>query len=356
MTDISFSSMSEYGLVGRLGYAASRIADTSATLTQQASDGLVSDQVANLGTSTGSVLNLQPQLAQLSAFATNGSVANTRLSVAAQSLSQLSSVAQSVVTNLLTLQGQSGTAAQTTLASMVSSAKTALGEVGSLLNTQAAGSYVFGGGDGSTAPVTDPTDMTGNAAFGATAAAVAGLDANGAATTLQSILAAASGVTSGATAFAGALPTSSQTVMIGTGTEVATSIPIASATGAASTTSTGSSVRDLVAVLTTVANLGTGDLASGSFGDLLSGLSAIAKNAQSGLIQQEADVGADQDVTSSTLSFASSTSTLMSTQIGDLTSVDAAKVSSELSASNHQLQASYMLLSDLKGLNLADYL
>jgi flagellar hook-associated protein 3 FlgL len=356
MTSISFSSYANYGVAGQLGYAAGQIASTSATLTRQATDGLVSDQVGKLGTATGAVLNLQPQLAQLSAYATNGSVAGTRLQVAATSLTQLGSVAQDVATNLLALQGENGTAAQTTLATMVSQAKSALGEVGTLLNTQAAGSYVFGGGDGSTAPVTDPTNMTGNAGYAATASAVAGLDANGAAATLQSILTAASATTTGATPFAGNLPAGAQTVMVGAGTSVATSIPIATATGTAGATSTGSSARDLVAVLTTIANLSPSDLSSANIGGLLSGLSAVATNAQNGLIQQGADIGANQDVVTSTLAFASSTSTLMTTQLGDLTSVDVAKVSTELSASNEQLQASYMLISDLKGLSLADYL
>ena len=56
------------------------------------------------------------------------------------------------------------------------------------------------------------------------------------------------------------------------------------------------------------------------------------------------------------LSTASTTSTLLTTQIGDLTSVDTATVATELTQSNDQLQASYMLISDLRGLDLADYL
>ncbi len=356
MSDISFSGLSNYGLVGRLGYASEQISQTSATLTQQASDGLISDNVAKLGESTGAVLNLQPQLAQLAAYATNGSIANTRLSAASSSLTQLSSVAQSLVTNLISLRGESGTAAQTTLAGLVSLAKSDLGQVGTLLNTQAAGSYVFGGGDGSTAPVADATNMTNNSLATTTASAMGSLDTNGADATLQTILGAAESTSSGATPFTGGLPTSAQEVMVGTGAQVATSIPITSSTTAASSTSTGSSVRDLVAVLTAVSNLSPSDLSSSNFDGLLSGLSSVASNAQSGLIQQAAQVGASQDIVTNTLNLGSSTTTLITTQIGDLTSVDAAKVSTELSESNDQLQASYMLISDLKSLNLADYL
>ena len=198
--------------------------------------------------------------------------------------------------------------------------------------------------------------MTTNALNASTASAIAGLDTNGADATLQSILSAASGTAAGDTPFAAGLPASSQDVLVGAGTQVATSIPIATATSAASATSTGSSVRDLVAVLTAVSNLSTSDLGSGNIEGFLSGLSSIASNAQGGLIQQAAQVGASQDVVTNTLDVASNTSTLISTQIGDLTSVDAAKVATELSASNDQLQASYMLISDLKNLNLADYL
>lgn len=356
MADISLSGLSNYGLIGRLGYASEQISQTSATLTQQASDGLISDSVAKLGESTGTVLNLQPQLAQLSAYSSNGAVAGTRLSVASQSLTQLSSIAQGVVTNLISLRGESGSDAQTTLAGMISSARSALGEVGTLLNTQTAGSYVFGGGDGSMAPVSDPTNMASSSLNSSTSTAIAGLDANGAAATLQTILNAAAGTTAGATPFASGLSTSSQQVMVGTGVQVATSIPITTATSAPSATSTGSSVRDLVAVLTAVSNLSPTDLASGNIDGLLSGLSSVASNAQSGLIQQEAQVGASQDRVTSTLALGSSTTTLISMQIGNLTSVDAAKVATELSESNDQLQASYMLISDLKSLNLANFL
>lgn len=356
MADISFSSLSNYGLIGQLGYASEQIAQTSATLTQQASDGLISDSVAKLGESTGTVLNLQPQLAQLSAYATNGSIANTRLSAASSSLTQLSSVAQDLVTNLISLRGESGTAAQTALAALVSSAKDDLDEVGTLLNTEAAGSYVFGGGDGSTAPVADPQNMTSNTLATTTASAIGNLDATGATAALQTILNAASGTGAGATPFASTLSTGAQEVMVGTGAQVATSIPITSATGAAGPTSTGSSVRDLVAVLTAVSNLSTSDLSGSNIDGFLAGLSSVASSAQSGLIQQAAQVGASQDVVTNTLDLGTSTTTLITTQIGDLTSVDAAKVSTELSASNDQLQASYMLISDLKSLNLADYL
>ena len=356
MTSVSFSSLSNYGLVGQLGYASDQIAATSATLTQQASDGLISDNVADLGTSTGQVLNLQPQLAQLSAYATNGAVANTRLAAASTSLTQLSSVAQTLVTSLISLRGESGTAAQTTLAGLVSSAKSDLSEVGTLLNTQAAGSYVFGGGDGSTAPVEDPQNMTSSTLTTIAASAIGSLGTNGAAATLQTILGAASSTSSGATPFASGLSTSAQDVIVGTGAQVATSIPITSSTSAASPTSTGSSVRDLVAVLTAVSNLSTSDLGSSNIDSFLSGLSSVASSAQNGLIQQEAQVGASQDLVTNTLDLGSSTTTLITTQIGDLTSVDAAKVSTELSESNDQLQASYMLISDLKSLNLAEYL
>ncbi len=356
MTSISFSNMSNYGLVGQLGYASEQISQTSAALTQQASDGLISDNVADLGISTGVVLNLQPQLAQLSAYAANGAIANTRLSVASESLTQLSSIAQGVVTNLLSLSGESGAAAETALSTLVSSATSDLSEVGSLLNTQAAGSYVFGGGDGGTAPVSDPNDMMNNSLNSSTATAIAGLDANGADATLQSILDAASATGSGDTPFTTGLSTSSQEVLVGTGTQVATSIPIATATGAASSTSTGSSARDLVAVLTAISKLSTSDLSSGNIDSFLSGLSSLASSAQSGLVQQAAQVGANQDVLTDTLDVGSSASTLITTQIGNLTSVDAAKVATQLSESNDQLQASYMLISDLKSLNLAEYL
>ena len=356
-TGIAASGLADYGLLGQVGYRATQVAQTSATLTQQASDGLVSDSVGRLGSATDVVLNLQPQLAQIGAYSANASIATARLTAASASLTQLGSIAQTLVDNLLSLRGEGGTAAQTSLASLASEAKDALGEIPGLLNTQAAGSYVLAGGGGSTAPVADPAAMTNGTLFSAAGAAIGGLDANGAGATLQSILAAASSSAAGATPFMADAPSTSQNVLVGPGVEVATSVPVATAmSGVASATSTGSSVRDLVAALTAVANLTPADLNSSQIGGFLAGLSSVASNAQSGLILQTAENGGRQDLVTSASSRGSATATLITNQIGDLTSVDVASVATRLSASNDQLQASYMLISDLKSLDLANYL
>ena len=354
---IAASGLANYGLLGQLGYGATQIAQTSATLTQQASDGLVSDSVGKLGSATDIVLNLQPQLAQIGAYSSNASIATARLSAASASLTQLGGIAQTLVDNLLSLRGESGTAAQTSLTTAASAARDALGEIPALLNTQAAGSYVLAGGEGSAAPIADPAAMTNGTLFSAMGAAISGLDANGAGATLQSILAAASSSAAGATPFSAGAPVTSQKVLVGPGTEVATSVPVATtANGTASATSTGSSVRDLVAALTAVANLSPADLSSSQIGGFLAGLSSVASNAQSGLILQTAETGARQDLVTSAANQGSATATLITKQIGDLTSVDAASVATRLSASNDQLQASYMLISDLKSLDLANFL
>lgn len=356
-TSIAASGLSNYGLLGQLGYGSEQIAQTSAGLTQQASDGLISDNVGRLGTATSVVLNLQPQLAQIGAWSTNASIATVRLSAASTALTQLGGMAQSLVDGLLSLRGESGTAATTSLATMASSARGTLGEISSLLNTQVAGSYVFAGGDGSEAPVADPAGMTTGTLYGAARAALNGLDVNGGAATLQTILAASGSTVAGATPFAASGSATSQNVAVGTGVQVATSVPLAAAQGAAaSATSTGSSVRDLVAALTTVANLDVTDLNSDQADGLLAGLSSIASSAESGLTQQTAENGASQDLVTSVSNQESVTASLITTQIGDLTSVDAASVAAKLSASNDQLQASYMLISDLKSLDLANYL
>ena len=108
--------------------------------------------------------------------------------------------------------------------------------------------------------------------------------------------------------------------------------------------------------MTGVANLDVADVNGSQFSTLLAGLSSVAANAENGLTLQTAENGASQDLVTSVSARESTTAMLITTQIGDLTSVDVASVAAKLSASNNQLQASYMLVSELKGLSLADFI
>lgn len=349
------SSLLSYGLPGQIGAGAEKISAASATLTAQATTGLVSPDVGALGSATRLVLDLQPQLAQLGAYRQNGQVAQSRLSAAASAMTRISSIAQDLVTSLTSLSGQSGPAAESALGALSATARAQLGEVGSLLDTRSADSYVFGDGNGDVAPVTSQAEMTSGALFTAAATAAGNVDAAGAAATIQTLLSAAAATTPGATPFA-ASGSAAQPVEIASGVQVSTSTPLTTATTSASASSTGSGIRDLVGALSLIANLEPADVQGAQFGALLSGLSSVAASAAGGLRLQQSRIGQAQQTTNAALATNATATTTLTTRIGDLASVDVAKISTELSLSNQQLQASYMLVADLKGLSLAAYL
>ncbi len=355
------STLAGYGEIGQIGTQALALARQSAGLTAQAASGLITPNVADLGSTTRTVLNLQPELAQVNAWTSNITVAGAGLQVTQSALSGISSIAQSLTSALQGMVGASPTDLATEITSAKAEAAGALGQLTSLLNTQVGDVYVFAGTDSTKPPVPDSNGLTSGSLFSVIGNAVGSLATSGASATLSSIL-SASGATAPGSPFSASLSTTpviaatqSVSVIIGAGQSVTTGVAATSG-GAASSTSTGSPVRDLVAALSAVANLTTADATNSGMSDFLSGLKSLTANAGTSLLGTASELGASQDLLSSAQQVYAMTSTALSTQIGSLTSADPATVSTQMIATNNQLQASYQLIADLKGLSLASFL
>ncbi len=348
-----------FGQVGQLGVAALSLANRYDALDAQSASGLVAPDVADLGASTGTVLDLQPQLAAYNAWSGNLTTAGNQLAVAQTALASIGSIASSLYTTLTGLSGDQGTDVTTAIATAATEASSSLGELGTLLDTQSADAYVFGGADATIPPVTNPATLGSGSLASAIGSAVAGLADNGAAGTMASILSLAT--TTGAdqpfsASIGGANPVG-QTMVIGNEESVAVGVAATSGTLASPTaSSTGSPIRDLVAVLSAVASMGSSDASVSGFSDFVSALRTTTAGAVSGLSDLQGTLGATQDFVASTSTSYGALSGALTTQIGSLTSVDLASVSTQLTGTETALQASYQLIADLKGLSLASYL
>ncbi len=354
--NIVSSSLLNYGLIGQVGNYATALSGAEATLTAESTSGLISGSVTGLGEGTGRVLDLQPQLAQLAAFTTNGSVASSRLQTIQTALTSITSLSQTLSTNLTQLSTEEGSSLTAGISSLAGTAAEDLGTLTALLNTKAGDAYVFGGTDETTPPVEDPGSIGTGSLSTSVAAALGGLAANGATATLASVIAAVSANPIFAPSLTSA--TGSSSIEVGEGENAVVGLPATSTIGmdGAGTTSTGSSIGDLVAVLSAAANLTSAEGSDPQFAGLIAGLQTTLSGAQTGLSEMTSTLAVSQQQVTAATTTNAAMSDALSTQIGSLTSVDLPTVATQLNETQNQLMASYEIVNDLKGLTLAAYL
>ncbi len=350
-------SFDAYGTLGRLGVDALALAQRSQTLTDQSASGLIAPAVADLGAATPLVLDLQPQLATLDGWSDNITAAGARIDVAQSALTSIGQIASTLSDTLTGLEGETGQSLSTALTSASQQATAALGQLGGLLNTQSGDTYVFAGAATGTPPVASTTALTSGALASGIASALGGLGTDGAAATLGQIVALAGNTAPGQpfSAFLSTPAAASATMPIGPGEAVA--IGVTATTGGAPTaTSTGSPIRDLVASLNAVAGLSASTGSPGDLTALITSLNQLATGAASGIATMQSTMGATTDMLTENGAIYQSAATAIGSQISSLTSVDLPSVSTELTATNNQLQASYELIAGMKSLSLANYL
>lgn len=356
MSGIS-SDLSSFGLIGRIGTYAVALDKTETDLTAQSTSGLIATEVTDLGAGTGQVLSLQPQLAQLSAFSQNATIAGSRLQTAQTALTSITSMASSLSTSLVTLSTQNGTSLATAITNFATQAQGDLGTLMGLLNTSAGDTYVFGAPGTVDAPVLDPNDQTNGSLSTAVANVLSSLQTNGVSSTLTSI---ANAVTTANLFSSTQSPPAESTIAVGVGEQAIVGFTATTTTGmpqpGGSFPTTGSGVQDLIAVLSTMANLNTSDAQDPNFQGLVTGLQTMLGNAQGGLSAIVSTLGVSQQQVSAASDTNDTTLTALETQIGDLTSVDLPTVATQLTATQNQLTASYEIINDLKGMTLAAYI
>ena len=311
-----------YGLLATLSRDSAAIQGQLSVATQQAATGKVADTYAGLGAAARVSLDLRPQIAHQAAWSANIDGAQARLGVAQSALTAINGIASDFYAKLPGLNGLTPGAA----AGVAAQARTALERVAGLLNSKVGDTYVFAGQDTANAPVPNTS----------------------AAALIPALLAGTAPAP-----FSATIGTAVPTVEVGEGQQVQVGV-LANAntlsTSAAPTS--GSYMRDIMTALATLATTTDGPglpaVAAATRDQLGSAIAAASGeagalgNLQAGLATRKAKLGETQAA--------------LTAQVSGAEDVDLAATLTRVSALQTQLQASYHLLSGVKGMSLAQYL
>jgi len=342
-----------------LSQSVDRLAAQNTALQGQLTSGVVSDSYGGLGDQRTVALNLEPQITKVAGWQSNITSAQNTLSVTQTVMSRITTIATNLQTSLVSLEGNTSS---TDVSLAASQARQSLTELASLLNTQSGSQYVFGGNASDTAPVTDPSSITTSSFFQTIAASVAGVAVNGAAATETASVSAAADNSTGQSVFSGALSvdatmaaTNGHSVTVGDQQHVTVGF-VATQGETASATSTGSSIRDLMRALAVVGSLDQAGASSSGFSTLVTDTASQMQAVSSSLNLTVASLGQTQAQLTGQSSSLSQLSNALTKQLGLVKDSDPATLSTQLTMTQNQLQASYSLIADMKGLSLAAYL
>ncbi|GBQ65693.1 flagellar hook-associated protein FlgL [Ameyamaea chiangmaiensis NBRC 103196] len=356
------SIVGQYGTSGTsliLDRAISTLSLQQQALQNETASGTVSDTYAGLGNSAAQVLNIKQQVSQVSAWQANVTTAQTNLTTSVNAVNEIASLASSLTTTLTTLQT---TPTHSTVAIAASTAKSALATLQGLLNTQNGSTYVLGGANGGTPVIAAGVDLADGSLAKAISASVAQVSDTGTDAVLAQTLSFAADNSAALSPFSAILSVAPQTaagmqadVSISQSSMTATGF-VATQGGTASDTSTGSAMRDLIRNLMVVASLGSVSATTSQFSSLVTGVLQSNASVVSSLNETQGQLGVQQNALSTRAATLTQLSTALSSQYSTLVDADLATVSTQLSQTQLQLQASYTLVADMKGLSLANYI
>ena len=343
----------DYGSLTRAVAASAAIKSQLDTIGAQISSGHVSDSYAGLGAGAQTSLDLQPQISHLAAQSTAIDTVTGRLTVAQTALTQITSIASKFEAQLASLNNVT----PSQIDGVAVSARAALQQVASLIDSTDGNTYVFAGTDSATAPITDPGAITTSAFYTQIGSAVAGLSANGAAATATATKTIAASDTPGTTPFSGP-PGSVATLQIGTGAAVQVGVLANANTLAVSggSSTTGSYMRDILRGLATLSNLSSTQANDPGFVDLVKDTHDSFAGAITAIGAESGALGNIQASLKAVQTQSTDASTALAAQVSSVQDVDMAKTISDLSQVQTQLTASYKLISEISKLSLVNYL
>ena len=352
----TISSSSGFNNLNIALYNSSLAQSSISTLTAQSSSGLISSEYAGLGAAAPASLNLSGQIAVNTAVQANAAQAANVNQVAQNALGQIQTLVSGIANQLL----GAGVSTDVGVSTLSATARSALGQVASLLDTKVGDIYVFAGQDSRTPPIPDPSNITQSAFYSAIQTAVGNLSTAGAAGVQTQVLAASGpGATSpfSASLEASNVPATAdlgggQTVQVGMLADRNTDA-VSAGTGA---TSTGSYMRDALMALSTLGSLGSASSSDPQVQTLLSGTQTTLSQATDAMNVDIGGLGSRQSTITDAQTELTGTATALTTQLGAVQDVDAATVATQLANAQMQLQASYKIISSLSQLSLAKFL
>ncbi|MFT8807861.1 flagellin [Gluconobacter sp.] len=350
----TISSFGFGGISSQLLLGVQNLSQAKDALQLQATTGVLASSYADLGSSRTQALALQPAITQIASWKGNVTNAQNSLTTTQTALSQISTIAQNLTSSLSTL---GSTLSYSTVSTAATAAQSALTSLGNLLNTKQGDSYVFAGQQNTTAPVS--TDLGTSDLATQIGQAVSQLASTSAADVLGTTQDLVNNTTAGQP-FSASVSTSpdqayQQKTQVVVGQSETVSIGMVATQGATST-STASPIRDLMRNLMVVASLGSASTSTSDYANLISGLQGSMDTVTSGLGDMSGLLGVQQNSLTTQTSMLTQMSAALTTQLGQVKDADLAKVSTQVTDTNNQLQASYSLIADMKSMTLASYL
>jgi len=350
---------SSFGALGRLVTDSATAQRQVDKLTNQASTGRIADTYAGLGSGAGSSLDLRPQINALHAWQANIDATATRMNVADSAMGAIQDIAKTLLANLNNLNGLSAISVD----AVAANARSALADVANLLNTQAAGNYVFAGQDTANPPVPDADNITTSGFFTSIATAVADLATNGATATAATTLTIASSNAGGVSPFSAYLSQDASdiaTPVVQTGPNQTVSVGMLASANVAvpsfGTSTTGSYMRDLMRALATIGSLSSSQMNDPEFTALVQDTRTSVTGAINAMANDTGVMGDRLAALQDTQTQLGQTEIALSTQLDTAENVDMAATLSNLSLVRTQLQASYQLIVGVNSLTLTKYL
>jgi len=346
----------------RLEADAATLRQQIATLSRQSATGERTDSLADIARDVPRALDLKAQIARGDTYDTTIDRALDRSDVTQTVLTRLGEIAREfgdgVAVQLNPRDPQS-------LATVAQRARTALIEVGQLLNTRQNGEYLFGGSDFGNPPVPNPEGLPYGGLATQIASAVATLGGGNAASVAATTLAVAQDDTAGVTPYSAYVvdpatggSEARRTVPADDGTRV--EIGVFANRNAASVSfgeTTGSWARDLFRGLASLAALTPASAASAadfqSFGDTIrEGL----KSASNAIGAEAGALGLTQKRLEGIQSRHETVRIALSAQLADIQEVDLAETLSQLQQTRTSLEASYSAIAKLGEVSLINFL
>ena len=349
---MSISSISTAYLNSALLPSVNQAQSQLATLEVESSTGQYADLGLQLGSQSGYELSLRSQDDLLQTMTTANGVTKTNLTAATSALTSIQSSAQTTAATLVTW--TTGTNNSSTLQTY---GQSQLQQLIALGNTTSGGAYVFGGQNTQVAPLDDfyssPTSNAKSAldsafqsffGFSTSSSQVANITSS----QMQDFLSGP---------FAAEFQGTNWTSNWSTASNVNTSTQISPGqTVETSTNANTAGFQQLAQGYAMLSEFGAIGLNTDAEQALASTATSVINKGASSLTDTQSSLGTVQSEITEADDQMSAQMTLLQNSIGNLDSVNAAKVSTELTTLTTQLQTAYQLTAQLHSLNLAQYL
>lgn len=333
-------------------------------LSWQTSTGVLGETYADLGTGCIPALSVPPKITQVSNWQSNIKMAQTTLDATSTGLTSLVDLAQKFNAKILDMLN---TSSPDTVSATSQEAKEALSTIANVLNTSDGSGFIFAGQNATQVPIPDASSIATGPLAQAIKKAVDNLVQNGASSVMQSATTDSASNAQGMSIFSSDLSippqqasalqnqlVSGSDIFTGVGI-VATQAPVSDTQ--ASTPSTGSPIRDLIRDMMIIAVMPDSmSSETKNFPELIKTLHTSMTNTINQIINMQTSVGVNQSALTTRSNLLSNIKLSLQSQLANAKDANMAQTATELSSLNTRLRASYMLISQMKGMTLANYI